>query len=393
MRSELTFKVYVGRDDCESIVSFIDSVITSSTSEMNVLMITHKPSSAGIYQNMTDSFGYKVCTALSTQEQLESILIDMATRQIVLQNIISEDIIDLVPVDRQRIWVSISSEAGVIFTISITLLGISLLCVTIYLLCFKQKRYEVRASSPALLGTITLGCLISYASVFMFYTEPTSLTCMLRPSLMLIGFAIAYGALFFKNLRILLIFKSRITEQLVIGDFLLFLAILFVVIIYMVILVAWSVYFPLLTVETIEEPFMRVSCGNYTSDTTILLVITATLTGLWLIAGIVISFQTRKLPELFKEGMWIGFSVYTITLIAAITLPIAFIVSSTDDTFGSVIICMGITVWTTGLWAFIFFPKIRSIMLISNKEAKKKVYNRKQRSTLSRSSQMTQTHT
>eukprot|EP01121_Diplochlamys_sp_Union-15-3_P006566 TRINITY_DN17048_c0_g1_i1.p1 TRINITY_DN17048_c0_g1~~TRINITY_DN17048_c0_g1_i1.p1 ORF type:complete len:144 (-),score=11.46 TRINITY_DN17048_c0_g1_i1:72-503(-) len=93
------------------------------------------------------------------------------------------------------------------------------------------------------------------------------------------------------------------------------------------------------------------------------LILLASYFGLLLIAGVLMSFGTRKVPDTHKESRWITFATYNLVFVSVIALPVSIAVG--DSPKASFIMqATGIVLGALGIWVCLFWPKFYMLWFV-----------------------------
>ncbi|EDV18776.1 uncharacterized protein TRIADDRAFT_16716, partial [Trichoplax adhaerens] len=268
--------------------------------------------------------------------------------------------------------ISISIPALIAFTI---LSGIGILfCIGLiaFTLNYRHDRH-IKLSSPRINIVSAIGCLICYFSIIVFgidsgvvplITVPAF--CTVKIWLLCIGFTFAFGALFAKTWRIHKIFTCK-TRQSVIKDWHLLTTVFQLLIIDVIILLCWTIIDPMqlkhltITTQINQDESNTISRQlQYYCSCNQIVVWMAIVFGykfLLLLIGSFLAYETRNvtIPAL-NDSKFIGFSIYNVTLLAAVGSIISFVVRASPTTL-YVLHAILIFICSTTTLMFIFIPK------------------------------------
>ncbi|XP_070575540.1 metabotropic glycine receptor-like [Ptychodera flava] len=204
-----------------------------------------------------------------------------------------------------------------------------LLLVGFAVFTFKYKENKVvKAASPGLLYVILIGAFITYTVTIIEYFPPNDVTCMTKPWVRHIGFALAYGALLFKTWRITVIFRVRSAKPIRIRDTQLYGKIAIVLALFCLYLTVWTV------VSRVRAVIKYNNEGLKFWD--------CTLDGwryggmglelAFLIWGVYLCIRVRKAPSQFNESKYISLAIYNETLLSLFTLVLSVVLHGTAQT-------------------------------------------------------------
>jgi len=232
--------------------------------------------------------------------------------------------------------------------------AICLCCLLGVYVVLQRKLPQIRASSYIFLLLLILGAVLCFASIFAWAYptgDPTTVSCILRPWLINIGFTLLYGSLFLKTFRIWRIFRNKVlSAEVILDSHLIFYLSAFLAVDIIILLVLSIMHTPkpktyeLYVQCSIEFPYF------------LAMVLTK---GLLLLFGVFLAVSTRKVISAYNESRFIGFSIYSVSFIAAVIVPIYAVNLSLTSQY--VLYSAGVIVSTVVTMVLIFAPKIRSI--------------------------------
>ncbi|CAH1790060.1 unnamed protein product [Owenia fusiformis] len=227
----------------------------------------------------------------------------------------------------------------------------------------------IKMSSPLLNNLILLGCIFSYAAVFMqaLQPDPEALFCRLNAFSLTIGFSMAFGALFSKTWRVHAIFTNVQLKKKVVKDSQLIIMTMGLVLINSIILIVWMVVDPLY--EEAHESKSEEKDGGDTivhyqhficdSEKKIYFLVTLYgIQGLLLIFGCFLAWETRKVKiPVLNDSQNIGICIYNVVVLSVIGVTLTMVLEAQPElqyAFTSCFIILG-TSMTQGI---IFVPKL-----------------------------------
>ncbi|CAB9502425.1 affinity cAMP-specific and IBMX-insensitive 3',5'-cyclic phosphodiesterase [Seminavis robusta] len=252
---------------------------------------------------------------------------------------------------------------------------IAALClITVMWLWTYQGQVLVRISQPPLLVLVILGCLISSLSILFlgvqaeFASDMVDAACMASPWLYGVGFAVTFGPLLAKLLRIMLVSRRRnihvnksVNSQRAVGIREVSLLVGIILIIEVAILTAWQIDSPSQwSREVIEEVdgFVTESVGRCNSDDQFAYF--CALAGfqlLCLLAALVLAYQTRHIHSDFAESGCISLAVAFTFEVVLLAAPIIVLARENNDV--SYIVRVGsIFVQNFAVLLLLFVPKM-----------------------------------
>ncbi|ORX83804.1 hypothetical protein BCR32DRAFT_266758 [Anaeromyces robustus] len=177
----------------------------------------------------------------------------------------------------------------------------------IYGIQSNKKEPSIRKSNPTFLIVTVVGSLINYSTVIFYHGNRTTTLCSIVLWVKFIGFAVLYGSIIIRIMRVWKIisstkqkFKTSSMTKTAMFSY------LFVIIsIYIIILVVCTIIQKTEIKECISKNKAFSKCGNTQS-----IVILYGLTIGLLIWGVYLALETSNLPEQFNEAKSVGISTY-----------------------------------------------------------------------------------
>lgn len=211
-----------------------------------------------------------------------------------------------------------------VIPMTMSLIGIVMTAVVIWLFIKNHDTPLVRASGRELSYMLLFGILLCYLNTFVLLAKPTVMTCIIQRFGIGVGFSIIYGALLTKTNRISRIFDSASKSaqrpnfisprsQVIITISLIAIQIL--------ITMVWMIVEPPGTrfhYPNRKEVILKCNIQDMSflfSQLYNMLLITICT---------VYAVKTRKIPENFNESKFIGFTMYTTCIIWLAFIPIYF---------------------------------------------------------------------
>ncbi|KAJ3203444.1 hypothetical protein HDU67_010187 [Dinochytrium kinnereticum] len=237
-----------------------------------------------------------------------------------------EPAIDLGP----PIFVTYRDPLGLAFMITAALLAfvaISLFCIIV---TYRNHKL-LTSSSPLFMLIMVTGTLIAHGAIFAFTGEPSNVSCILQPWLVVMSFSLTLAALVTKNWRILKIFRNKRMKKMNLNDSELLKTCLALISINVVVLTIWT------AIDPPQKSLISLSTAQFYSCKSRNSLFGWGMIGglvgysaLMLGAGVYLAYCTRNVHGAFNESKYIGYTIYTIVLVNIILLPLSFI-----DTMGA----------------------------------------------------------
>ncbi|XP_025092635.1 gamma-aminobutyric acid type B receptor subunit 1-like isoform X2 [Pomacea canaliculata] len=263
------------------------------------------------------------------------------------------------PLPRQ-LYIGLSSMAAAGILLSFMFLAFNLIC---------RKVRLIKMSSPNINNLILAGCLLVYCTIGMedINAEGLRVLCYLRQYFLILGFSLAYGALFAKTWRVYEIMTASVRlKSKVLRDSRLFLTVGALVVVNLGVLVLRTVLDHITVVPVdVGNP---IDVGEYAVQEQSLVCrslymeqFTAailSLQALLILFGVFLAWQTRKtsIPEL-NDSRWIGMCIYNVVVLGS--LGIIFTLTTTQPPHVNFLIQSVIVFAATTLTqCFIFVPKL-----------------------------------
>jgi ABC-type branched-subunit amino acid transport system substrate-binding protein len=240
-----------------------------------------------------------------------------------------------------------------------------LLCIlgSAILVFFWRNNVMIRASSPAFLQVLLVGVTLAIISVFPSTGELSDASCTVRTWLFVLGFVMSYGACLLKNWRVYRLWSDasmriiRISNLHLVGYSSIFM------IPFTLLLIVWTV---------IDKPSAVIRGANLICEpgkSIVWSLLEFIGIGLMLVAGVVLAFMTRAIPQLYNECKHIALASYNLTFCLVIGVALSFILQPVSITAAYVCYAIGVLFAFGGLWAIVLGPKLYLIIFRPDKVA------------------------
>ncbi|KAK2193416.1 hypothetical protein NP493_13g08014 [Ridgeia piscesae] len=264
------------------------------------------------------------------------------------------------------VYVILCTIAGLGIVVALSFLAINIR--------FRKHKY-IKMSSPNLNNIITIGCVLTYTSVFLLGTDSRLINsdsfhimCSIRAWVLSFGFTLSFGAMFSKTWRVHAIFTNIKLNKKVIKDYRLFFMVAVFLVVDCLILGAW---------QSIDPPsrqviYLQSEVGEWEVDKEIIPVVEFCISrhmttwlgiiyaykGLLLVFGCFLAWETREvtIPAL-NDSKYIGMSVYNVVIICIAGVAVAAIIEN-DPNSAFLILSTFIIFCTTVTLCLVFVPKI-----------------------------------
>eukprot|EP00026_Physarum_polycephalum_P010194 Phypoly_transcript_10347.p1 GENE.Phypoly_transcript_10347~~Phypoly_transcript_10347.p1 ORF type:complete len:388 (+),score=30.88 Phypoly_transcript_10347:1-1164(+) len=189
------------------------------------------------------------------------------------------------------------------------------------------KRELFRKQGIVYCALILLGVLCTFAAALTTLPTPTNHLCMAFPWLLGLGFTLVFGCLFIKTWVLLLIFRSaeklQKMKSLTLTVAYIARLIISAVLIEVIFLIIWTtVDPPKAELRLTLEHNLQLMC---TRTNPAFWAVFIGYKGLWLVAGVVVSFMTRNIREDYNESKNIVLAIYNCFVIMVVAVILAFI--------------------------------------------------------------------
>ncbi|XP_062504902.1 metabotropic glutamate receptor 8-like [Corticium candelabrum] len=247
------------------------------------------------------------------------------------------------------------------FLVFLAVVGIALITTTLVVLFARWDTPVVKASSRELSILLLSGLLLCFLLAFAFIGEPTDVTCGIRRVGPGIFVSMVFGSLLIKTNRISRLFNRKVTmERPVFISPLSQLVFTAIIVLVSCVIAAVRLLLSPPETETQIEPNVRVTrmCLNLV-DWGLL------VSWLWTLALIVActyyGFITRKIPENFRETLFINFAIYSEFILWLAFIPFGFV--DLDHQNITALTSLATMLSAFPIWGFLFVPKLYIVVL------------------------------
>ncbi|KAJ3178227.1 hypothetical protein HK101_010150, partial [Irineochytrium annulatum] len=259
-------------------------------------------------------------------------------------------------------FVSAFSPPGMALII-VSAFGIVCSLGSILLVRINLEQRIIKASSPDFLLCIIFGIMLGFSTTFVYIGNPTRLTCILQPWLLCLSFCLTNSALLSKTYRIYSIFgnKKRLSASSISG-LSIFRNMAILCGIEVAVLIVWTIIDPPVPTgafQSTDAAFWTCSSAKYG---TIFSGILLGMSGLMLVAGTWLAYQTRNVDEKFRESFYLACTMYNSFIWSIIAISLVFL-DHLGGTVQFVIRSLAICMVSFGALLLIFAPKFSSIYL------------------------------
>ncbi|XP_062510325.1 metabotropic glutamate receptor 8-like [Corticium candelabrum] len=265
-----------------------------------------------------------------------------------------------------------------VFLIILAIVGITLVSITFAAFFAKWGTPIVMASSRELSVVLLSGLLLCFLLTFVFIGEPTDITCGIQRFCPVMFLSMVFGALLIKTNRISRLFNraanvqrppfiSPLSQVVFTG---------IIVIMSCCIAAVWLLISPPEAETQIDTNNFKVIriCKNLVDPGLL-------ITWLWIFALIIVctyyGFRTRKIPENFRETMFISFAAYSECIIWLAFIPFGFI--GLDDQYITAIVALAIMLSALAAWGCLFVPKLYIVLLRPERNRRQSTMRRSSR--------------
>ena len=232
----------------------------------------------------------------------------------------------------------IASGSNIISIVFIlfTVIGLFLTISVALIFSRHNNNRVVRASGRDLCYTIMIGLCMAFSCPFVFLTEASKITCILRGALPGFAFLTCYAPLFLKTNRIYRIFFSArvsVTRPSLVSSQSQFAALFGVLAVQIIVSVVWFISQVPLPVPNVSKDYSYVTIRCSSDSNPILLLLNLSLSVLFMICCTVLAFKTRHFPKNYNEAKYIGITLYVTCVVWSLFLPIFFLSRTVDYDF------------------------------------------------------------
>ncbi|XP_052799303.1 gamma-aminobutyric acid type B receptor subunit 2-like [Mya arenaria] len=277
----------------------------------------------------------------------------------------------------QRSLVQTSGIAfGMIVVLSVIGIGITFafLSFNVY---FRNNR-RIKMSSPMINNLIMGGCLILYVQVLLsaldythtFDEQSGTTVCMTRIWMMSVGFTILFGGMFSKTYRVYVLFRDYHCKTKVIKDIHLFGMVGILLLIDCVILIPWTLAYPLTYKRHVVQTkdisdynviFSSVYLSCYEARQGYWFASVYIYKGLLLAFGVFLAWETRSVQvAALNDSKYIGACIYNVVIVCIFGVPLGHVLPIEQTTLTFALESCLIVFCTTICQCIIFLPKIQT---------------------------------
>jgi hypothetical protein len=174
--------------------------------------------------------------------------------------------------------------------------------------------------------------MLGYVFIFVQYPAmPTETTCMAQVYVLNTASCLLFGSLFAKVFRVTQIFKPRTAKSLrvlSIQDSALFLGVGITWALEMIYTLAWQFTYPLVPVHLSNPDEQFWICE---SEQPLWGVIDILANGIFLLYGVLLSIQSRRIPTVFNEAKFVAATMYNTLIIGSIAILLGYTLSKNND--------------------------------------------------------------
>lgn len=237
---------------------------------------------------------------------------------------------------------------------SMLILTIPFFCMSVCAFGFIWKKRRIRLLSPVFLLGMCVAAFMGYCSTFAWYGKPHVAACNFQPWLLGLSVNLMIAFLFAKTFRIWRIFKSPFIRK-KITDWQLLILVGIIMIPCVLILIAWTAFStPTATIVHVNgEDHYVCETGGLTGPPGgyVFFGILVGYTSIVLLFGVFLAFVTRNVPSEYSESKLVGYSVYNLMFLAAVGIPVFFVLRNVSPVAGWIIRTIAILYgFTATLW-------------------------------------------
>ncbi|KAJ3206189.1 hypothetical protein HDU67_008343 [Dinochytrium kinnereticum] len=232
-----------------------------------------------------------------------------------------EPSIDLGP----PIFVDFKDSLGLAFMITAGLMAFFAIALFVIILMYRKHKL-LTSSSPVFMLFMVLGTLVAHGAIFAYTGEPSRVSCILQPWLVVLSYSFTVAALVTKNWRIFKIFRNKYMMKMNLKDSELLKTCLALISVNIIILIVWTAVDPpqKALIQLTSSQFFSCRSKSATFGWGMiggLLAYNALLLG----AGVYLAYCTRNVQGPFNESKYIGYTIYTMVLLNIILIPLSYI--------------------------------------------------------------------
>ena len=249
-----------------------------------------------------------------------------------------------------------------VFFVIFAVFGITLVAATFVTYFVRWGTPLIMASGRELSIVLLSGLLLCFLLTFVFIGEPTNLTCGIIRFCPAVFLSMVFGSLLIKTNRISRLFNRgpKVQRPPFISPLSQLALTAIIVAISCCIAAAWLMISPpdAETQVAIDHVKLVRICKNLVDPGLF-------VTWLWIFALIVVctyyGLRTRKIPENFRETLFISFAAYSECVIWLALIPFGFI--GLDDQYVTAIASLAIVLSALAAWGCLFVPKLYIVLL------------------------------
>lgn len=215
--------------------------------------------------------------------------------------------------------------------LGLNIIGALITVIFIAVILWFRKTVTIRAVSPPFCLLILFGALSAYAAIFVLYPGITPNVCMAQIYLLNTSFCFIFGSLFAKVFRVTQIFRPRKRKTLrvmKIKDVMLFGGVGLIWVAEMIYTIVWHYQSPLEPVLVLTTEYSAYTCRASLSTFGIANILA---NGGFLTYGILLSFQSRKIPTVFNEAKFVAITLYNTLIVGAIFILACYNLATNND--------------------------------------------------------------
>eukprot|EP00455_Lapot_gusevi_P031335 TRINITY_DN3391_c0_g2_i2.p1 TRINITY_DN3391_c0_g2~~TRINITY_DN3391_c0_g2_i2.p1 ORF type:complete len:687 (-),score=107.34 TRINITY_DN3391_c0_g2_i2:260-2320(-) len=249
-------------------------------------------------------------------------------------------------------------DFALILVVAFTAVSFVACVILLVVLNYYSSHPIITASSLYFCNLIVVGSMFALALPLLWTFMPGRIElCYITPLLAGISFSFIFGSLLAKNWRLYKVFGNTELNVVVISNTELLRPILLMVCCEIAFVIIWSLSSPprIVTFADANNEYELSSC-SFLREWVFFLVFCLCQFSL-LIFGSFLSVKLRKLPRRFNESVWVGLSIYNMTILSVFMLPLARFLE-TQALAHYIFCCLGVVVYVLSNLALLFGPKI-----------------------------------
>jgi hypothetical protein len=260
---------------------------------------------------------------------------------------------------QKEIDISDAARYGMMALSGITIL-VAILCSSGYL--WYQDMKVIKRSSPLFCHLLSIGGILGAIGVIISLQKPSNFSCNAQIVFFGLGFVIMFGSLFAKTYRMFRIFVvseifvrhvRNVDVLRIVG-----LCIFVEVVIFLVFLIPY----PLTRYGFFIEGQWAYSFGCSSDNQNLLIAILFAYNGALLLWGVYLALRTRHLEKQINESRNIAMSIYNMTVVLIVLVPIIVRLNHLDPTASAILLSVLVDYIILFTLLCLFVPKFVSIM-------------------------------